>query len=65
MSDAAAKAADEKSAHPAEFDPGRVPHVAYQQVLVGQPAIVTGANSGIGEAVALGLAPAGAPLAGN
>ena len=37
-----------------------VPHVGFPKVLEGQPAIVTGANSGIGEAVALGLAQAGA-----
>ena len=54
MSDA--QTAQDKPAQPAQFDPGRVPQVAYHQVLVGQPAIVTGANSGIGEAVALGVA---------
>ena len=50
---------------PALPDPGRVPHAAYYPVLAGQPAIVTGANSGIGKAVALGLARAGADVAIN
>lgn len=44
---------------------GRVPSPPYAKVLVGQPALVSGANSGIGKAVALGLARAGADVVIN
>jgi glucose 1-dehydrogenase len=52
-------------AAPAAPDSKPLPNIPYQHVLPGQPALVTGANSGIGKAVALGLAQAGADVVIN
>ncbi len=52
-------------AAPAQADASRLPQVPYMAVLPGQAALVTGANSGIGQAVALGLAQAGADVVIN
>ena len=52
-------------AAPASPDSNRLRTAPYHPVLAGQPALVTGANSSIGKAVALGLARAGADLIVN
>ena len=52
-------------AAPAAPNSRPLPKIAYPVVLEGQPALVTGANSGIGQGVALGLARAGADVVIN
>ncbi|RYI34734.1 MAG: glucose 1-dehydrogenase [Acetobacteraceae bacterium] len=52
-------------AAPALPNSSRLPRAPYQPVLDGQQALVTGSNSGIGRAVALGLAQAGADVVVN
>ena len=54
-----------KPAAPALPDANRLPNSPYYPVLDGQPALVTGANSGIGQGVALALARAGADVVVN
>jgi hypothetical protein len=49
-------AASNNPAAPAMPDSSRLPHSAYPTLLVGEPATVTGANSGIAKAIASGLA---------
>ena len=50
---------------PAQPGERPAPTLPYPVVLAGQPALVTGANSGIGKAIALGLAAAGADVVVN
>jgi glucose 1-dehydrogenase len=55
----------ESSMHPAHLPKPVMPRVPPQQLLLGQKAIVTGASSGIGRAIAVALGQAGADVVVN
>jgi len=56
---------DSKKPDAPAADTAQLPNLPYAQTILGQPALVTGANSGIGKATALGLARAGADVVVN